>query len=111
VPHENNLSHTDLGYAVCGFGGLEVQTRPKLSDFFGRKIPQLAFLRKGNKQFVPCRRFAAQKRTLLDYVEVESLKPNYSDFSRSKFPPSLTEGLRRSIRFGALCRGSQVGLN
>jgi hypothetical protein len=43
------------------------------------------------KQFVPCRRFAARKRTLLDYVEVESLRSN-SDISRSKFPPSLTEG-------------------
>jgi hypothetical protein len=45
---------------------------------FGREV----------KQFVPCRRFAARKRTLLDYVEVESLRPNYSDVSRSKFPPS-----------------------
>jgi hypothetical protein len=37
---------------------------------FGREV----------KQFVLCRRFVARKRTLLDYV------------SRSKFPPSLTEG-------------------
>jgi hypothetical protein len=44
------------------------------------------------KQFVPCRRFAARKTTLLDYVEVRSLRPNYSDISRSKFSPSLTEG-------------------
>jgi hypothetical protein len=50
------------------------------------------------KQFVPCRRCAARKRTLLDYVEVESLRPNYSDVSRSKFPPSLTEGLQQSSR-------------
>jgi hypothetical protein len=49
---------------------------------FGREV----------KQFVPCRRFAACKRTLLDYVEVGSLRPNYSDISRSKFPPSLTGG-------------------
>jgi hypothetical protein len=31
-------------------------------------------------------------RTLLDYVEVGSLRPNYSDISRSKFPRSLTGG-------------------
>jgi hypothetical protein len=49
-------------------------------------------------QFVPCRRFAARKRTLLDYVEVESLRPNYSDVSRSKFPQFLAEGLQRSSR-------------
>jgi hypothetical protein len=55
---------------------------------FGREV----------KPSVKCRRFAARKRTLLDYVEVESLMPNYSDVSRSKFPTSLTEGLRRSSR-------------
>jgi hypothetical protein len=55
---------------------------------FGREV----------KQFVPCRRLAARKRTLLDYVEVRSLRPNYSDVSRSKFPPALTEGLQRSSR-------------
>jgi hypothetical protein len=48
---------------------------------FGREV----------KQFVPCRRSAARKRTLLDYVEVGSLRPNYSVISPSKFPP-LTEG-------------------
>jgi hypothetical protein len=55
---------------------------------FGREV----------KQFVPCRRFAVRKRTLLDYVEVGSLRPNYSDVSCSMFPPSLTEGLQRSSR-------------
>jgi hypothetical protein len=34
----------------------------------------------------------------LDYVEVESLRPNYLDVSWSKFPPSLTEGLQRLSR-------------
>jgi hypothetical protein len=61
---------------------------------FGREV----------KQFVPCRRFAACKRTLLDYVEFGSLRPNYSDVSRSKFPPSLTEGLQRSSR----CAGAPL---
>jgi hypothetical protein len=56
-------------------------------------------LRKEVKQFVPCLRFAARKRTLLDYLEVGSLRPNYSDISRSKFPPSLTEG--SSYRVGS----------
>jgi hypothetical protein len=50
---------------------------------FGREV----------KQCVSCRRFAARKRTLLYYVEVESLRPNYSDVSRSKFPPSLIVGV------------------
>jgi hypothetical protein len=66
------------------FSGVKILSMPS----FGREV----------KQFVPCRRFAARKRTLLDYVEVESLSPNYSDISRSKFPPSLTEGLQRSSR-------------
>jgi hypothetical protein len=57
---------------------------------FGREV----------KQFVPCRRFTAQKRTLLDYVKVGSLRPNYSDISRSKFPPSLTEGSSDRVGLG-----------
>jgi hypothetical protein len=60
------------------FSGVKILSMPA----FGREV----------KQFVPRRRFAARKRTLLDYVEVESLRPNYSDVSCSKFPPSLTEG-------------------
>jgi hypothetical protein len=67
------------------FSGVKILSRPS----FGREV----------KQFFPCYRFAARKRTLLDYVEVESLRPNYSDVSRSKFPASLTEGLQRSSRF------------
>jgi hypothetical protein len=66
------------------FSGVKILSMPS----FGRKL----------KQFVQCRRFAARKRTLLDYVEVESLRQNYSDVSRSKFPPSLTEGLQGSSR-------------
>jgi hypothetical protein len=54
------------------------------------------------KQFVLCRRFVARKRTLLDYVEVGTLRQNYSNVSRSKFPPSLTEGLQRSSGVRAL---------
>jgi hypothetical protein len=64
------------------FSGVKILSMPS----FGREV----------KQFVPCRRFVARKGTLLDYVEVKSLRPNYSDVSRSKFPPSLTEGLQRS---------------
>jgi hypothetical protein len=59
--------------------------------FFGSKNPQHAFLRRRSKAVCPVS-FAARKRTLLDYVEIGSLRPNYSDFSRSKFPPSLTGG-------------------
>jgi hypothetical protein len=65
----------------------------------GVKIFSMPSFGRGVKQFVPCRRFAARKRTLLDYVEVESIRPNYSDISRSKFPPSLTEGF--SDRLGS----------
>jgi hypothetical protein len=57
------------------FSGVKILSMPS----FGREV----------KQCVPCHRSAARKRTLLDYVEVESLRPNYSDVSRSKFPPSL----------------------
>jgi hypothetical protein len=44
------------------FSGVKILSMPS----FGREV----------KQFVPCRRFVARKRTLLDYVEVESLRPN-----------------------------------
>ena len=55
-------------YFICkinGFGGLVVsmlasgthiygvQTRPKPFDFFGRKNPQHAFLRRGSKRICP----------------------------------------------------------
>jgi hypothetical protein len=43
---------------------LRVRTRPKPSDFLGRKNPQHAFLRRGVKPSVPCRRFTARKRSL-----------------------------------------------
>jgi hypothetical protein len=66
--------------------------------FSGAKILSMPSFGREVKQFVPCHRFAARKRTLLDYVEVKSLRPNYSDVSRSKFPPSLTEGLQSSSR-------------
>jgi hypothetical protein len=62
---------------TVGFSGVKLLSMPS----FGGEV----------KQFVPCSRFAARKRTLLDYVEVGSLRPNYSDISSSKFPPSLTE--------------------
>jgi hypothetical protein len=52
---------------------------------FGREV----------KRFVPCRRFAAR-----DYVEVGSLRPNYSDISRSKVPPSLTGGSSDRVGLG-----------
>jgi hypothetical protein len=48
----------------------------------GVKILSMPSFGRVVKQFVPCRRFAARKRTLLDYVEVESLRPDYSDVSR-----------------------------
>jgi hypothetical protein len=60
------------------FSGVKILSMPS----FGREV----------KLWVPYRRFAARKRTLLDYVEVGSLRPNYSDISGSKFPPSLTGG-------------------
>jgi hypothetical protein len=70
--------------------------------FLGVKILSMPSFGREVKRFVPCRRFAARKRTLLDYAEVEILRPNYSDVSRSKFPPSLTEGLQRS----SMCAGA-----
>jgi hypothetical protein len=59
--------------------------------FSGVKVLSVPSFGKEVKQFLPCRNFAARKTTLLDYVEVGFLRPNYSDISRSKFPPSLTE--------------------
>jgi hypothetical protein len=74
------------------FGGVKILSMPSV----GRKV----------KLFVPCRRFAARKRTLLDYGEVGSLRPNYLDLSRSKVPSFANRGLQRSSRFGDLCRGA-----
>jgi hypothetical protein len=95
----------------CCFGGLVVSMlasgtkdsglKPGRSRliFSGVKIVSMPSFGRDVKQFVPCRRFAERKRTLLDYVEVGSLKPNYSDILRWKFPPSLTQGLQRSSWF------------
>jgi hypothetical protein len=95
----------NLAREHSGFGGLVISMlasgtqergfKPGRSRriFSGVKILSVPSFGREVKQFVPCRRSAVRKRTLLDYVEVESLRPNYSDVSRSKFPPSLTEGL------------------
>jgi hypothetical protein len=92
-----------------GFGGLEVSMLASRTQDRGFKPGGSCRIFSGVKilkQFVPCRRFAARKRTLLDYVEVESLRPNYADVSRSKFPLSLTKGLRRSNRFAGAPRSA-----
>jgi hypothetical protein len=49
-------------HGVSGFGGLVVSmlasgTRPKPSDFSGRKNPQHAFLRRGSKAVCPMSQF------------------------------------------------------
>jgi hypothetical protein len=93
-----------IKYNCSGFGGLVVSMlasgtqdhrfKPGRSrqNFSGVKILSMPSFGREVTQFVSCRRFAARKRTLLDYVEVGSLRPNYSDISCSKFPPSLTGG-------------------
>ena len=62
------LLNQSLVYNESGFGGLEVACwfKPGRSRriFSGRKNPQHAFLRKGSKAFVRCRRFTACKRSL-----------------------------------------------
>jgi hypothetical protein len=59
---------TEIVSQGSGFGGLgvsvlvsgtQVQTRPKPSDFYGRKNPQHAFLRKGSKAVGPMSQICA----------------------------------------------------
>jgi hypothetical protein len=95
---------SQLNIQPSGFGGLAVSMLPSGTQdrgfkpgrsrqiFSGVKILKMPSFGREVKQLVPCRTFAARKRTLLDYVEVGSLRPNYSDISCSKFPPSLTGG-------------------
>jgi hypothetical protein len=91
-----------------GFGGLVISMlasgtqdrgfKPGRSRpiFSGVKILSMLSFGREVKQFVADLR---HEKEPLDYVEVGSLRPNYSDISRSKFPPSLTEG--SSDRVGA----------
>jgi hypothetical protein len=56
------------GTQVRGF-----KTRPMPSDFFGRKNPQHAFLRKGSKAVCPVSQICGTlKKTPCDYMEVGS---------------------------------------
>ena len=74
----NNYSYYIKLVLYClnsGLGGLGVARWPLVPKFagsnpaeavgfLGRKNPQRAFLRRGSKASVPCRRFAACKRSL-----------------------------------------------
>ena len=58
IMNVRKMNKNDTKENVSGFGGLEiacwrVRTRPKPSDFLGRKIPQHAFLRRGSKAVGP----------------------------------------------------------
>ena len=71
---------------------LAFQTRPKPSDFLGRKNPQHAFLQRGSKAVVPCRRCAGCKRSL-NCVEVVILAKLPDNISRPQFHFSLLGSL------------------
>jgi hypothetical protein len=78
-------------YAGLWYPRSRVRSRPKPSEFFGRKISQHVFLRKGSKApFAPCRRFAVCQRTLQPTMEFASYRLNYRAFP-SQFHSSLTE--------------------
>jgi hypothetical protein len=64
-----NLMHSGFGGLVVsmlasGTQGSRVKTRSKPSDFSGRKNPQLPSFGGEVKLYIPCRSFAACKRTL-----------------------------------------------
>jgi hypothetical protein len=46
----------------------------------------------GSKSVCPVSQICGTIKTLREYVEVDSLRPNYPDISRSKFPPSIIGG-------------------
>jgi hypothetical protein len=74
-------------------------TRPKPSDFFGRKDPQHAFLRKRSKAVGPVSQICGTLKNPCDYMEVGSKAKFIGYFS--PVPPSLTEGSALE-RLGAL---------
>ena len=51
------------GTQVCG-----VQTRPKPLDFYGRKNPQRAFLRRGSKRICPMSQLCGMSKNLIIYM-------------------------------------------
>ena len=90
-------------YIYIGFGGLGIacwplvpkfagSNRPKAVEFLGRKNLQHAFLRREVKPSVPCRRFAACKRSL-NLSGSRNLGKITGQISRSKFHLSLLGSL------------------
>jgi hypothetical protein len=68
-----------------------IQTRPKPSDFSGEKILSMPSLGGEVKPSVPCRRYAARKRSL-NGVEKASFRQNY----RTPFSPIVPPFATRS---------------
>ena len=52
---------------------LRVQNRPKPLDFYGRKNPQHAFLRRGSKRICPMSQLCGMSKNLVIYVNYELL--------------------------------------
>jgi hypothetical protein len=76
-----------LWYPSCQiFSGVKILNMPS----FGREV----------KPFVPCRRFAARKRTLFDYVEVRSQAKLVGHFSLEV--PSSNRGLHTRAAWAPL---------
>jgi hypothetical protein len=100
-----NKAYPHPSAKASGFGGLVVSMLASGTQvcgvFFGRKNPQYAFLRKGSKPFVPCRRFAARKRTLFDYVEVGSQAKLVGHFSL-EVPSFSNRGIRDRAAWGSI---------
>jgi len=97
---------------ITGFGGLGVACWPLVPKFaglnpaesvgvVGRKNPQHAFLRRGIKPSVPCRRFAACKRSLNLRGSRNWGKITARHLSRPQFHISLL-GSHASLRTEAL---------
>jgi hypothetical protein len=85
------------------YPGSRVQTRPKPSDFFGRKNPQHAFLRKGSKAVGPVSKICGTLKNTCDYMEVASKAKFVGHFS-----PQLSSYVNRGLRARA-ARGSTEG--
>jgi hypothetical protein len=79
---KNKVSHIK-----SGFGGLVVSmlasgTRPKPSDFFERKNPQHAFLRKGSKAVCPVSQICGTiKKTLVITWKLDPKAKSVGNFS------------------------------
>ena len=84
--------------SVLAFG-TQVQTRPKPSDFSGRKNPQRAFFRKGSKAVCPMSHICGTKKNPKVYAWKSQFSVEITGhFSPKQFPLSLLGSLVERLK-------------